>query len=301
MASASPLPEPDRLDRLVTLLDAACAEGGWHQAHRLVSVEPDPEGDPRAFAFGFRTLDEGQHPLEVLLGFVAPPAWTALGVVCFGWAAPGEVDESRHSTSGPRPSRHPERVRVRVTTIVDRRGRERATAALEDGTVVDEPGSGTVTDALRRALGVPTSPPPVGTEELFAAIWLGELAAADRPLAWTEAALLHPAMKLLATGFPKPQPEELIACGRSLHRAITWEKLRLRAVDGRFDAGEQIDEELARWMDHGMFARWVLAGLTPLPVLLGRCADVLAPDVLRRVRRALRAWNLDPPVADRAA
>jgi len=301
VASASPLPEPDRLDRLVTLLDAACAEGGWHQPHRLVSVEPDPNGDPRAFAFGFRTLEEGQHPLELLLGFVAPPAWTALGVVCFGWAAPGDVDADRHSTTGTRPSRHPERVRVRVTTIVDRRGRERATAALEDGTVVDEPGAGTVTDALRRALRLPTAPPPVGSEELFAAIWLGELAAAERPLAWAEAALRHPAMKLLATGFPKPQPEELISCGRSLHRAIPWEKLRQRAAAGRFDAGEQIDEELAAWMDDGMFARWVLAGMTPLPVLLGQCAAVLSPDVLRRVRRALRAWNLDPPVAEHAA
>lgn len=298
MASASQLPEPDRLDRLVTLLDAACGDGGWYQPHRLVSVEPDPEGDPRAFAFGFRTLEEGQHPLDLLLGFVAPPPWTALGVVCFGWAAPGEVDAGRHSTTSPRPSRHPDRRRVRVTTIVDRRGQERATASLEDGTVVDEPGAGTVTDALRRALRIPTAPPPVGTEELFAAVWLAEIAATGRALTWAEVALLHPAMRLLAGGYPRPQPEELISSGRALHRAMTWEKLRRRAAAGRFDAGNDVDEALAGWMDDGMFCRWVLAGVTPLPRLLGECAATLTPDVLRRVRRALRAWNLDPPLAE---
>lgn len=302
MAPETDLPEPDRLDRLVTVLDAACSRDGWHQPHRLVSVEPDPEGDPRAFAFGFRTLDEGQHPLELLLGFVAPPAWTAMGVVCFGWAAPGDdVDAARHRASGRRPSRHPERMRVRVTSIVDRRGRERATAQLEDGTVIDEPGSGTVSDALRRCLRVPTDPPPVGSQELFAAVWLADLAASGRALSWTEAALRHPAMRVLERGYPRPQPEELIASGRALHRTMSWEKLRQRAADGRFDAGADIDAALAAWMDAGMFARWVLGGLTPLPRLLADCAAVVSPDVLRRVRRALRAWNIDPPLAEHAA
>jgi hypothetical protein len=54
-------------------------------------------------------------------------------------------------------------------------------------------------------------------------------------------------------------------------------------------------------MDDGMFARWVLGGVPPLPLLLGRCAAVLSPQVVRRLRRALRAWNLDPPVAGVAA
>jgi hypothetical protein len=54
-------------------------------------------------------------------------------------------------------------------------------------------------------------------------------------------------------------------------------------------------------MDDGMFARWVLAGLPPFPPLLRQCARVLAPEVLRRLRRALRGWNLDPPLDLRAA
>lgn len=299
------LPEPDALDRLVTVLDAACAEAGWHQPHRLVSVEPDrnagPGGDQPGLAFGFRVLDAGQHPLDVLLGFTAPAAWAGLGVICFGWASPiahDQLDAARHTTSGPRPSQHPERMRVRVTTLVDRTGEERATATLEDGTVVDEPGSGTVTDALRRALDVPTAPAPVGTAELFAALWLADLAQAGRPQSWPEAALRHPAMQMLAGRFPSPQPEELIGCGRSLHRTMTWERLRQRAADGRIDLDVGIDAPLAAWMDEGMFARWVLGGVPPLPRLLADAASVLPADVLRRVRRALRAWNLDPPLAE---
>jgi hypothetical protein len=302
------LPEPDRLDRLVTLLDAAAADGGWHQPHRLVSVEPDgttttteADGDEPAFAFGFRTLDEGQHPLDVLVGFRAPAAWVGLGVICFGWASPvadDDLDAARHTITGRRPSQHPERRRVRVTTLVDRDGEERATATLEDGTVVDEPGTGTVTDALRRALGVPTAPPPVGTAELFAAVWLADLAAGRRARTWAEAALRHPSMRLLADRFPRPQPEELIGCGRSLHRTMTWERLRQRAADGRVDLDVPgIDASVAAWMDDGMFARWVLGTVPPLPRLLADVAAVLRPDVVRRVRRTLRAWNLDPPLA----
>jgi hypothetical protein len=299
------LPEPDRLDRLVTLLDAASAAGGWYQPHRLVSLEPDPDRDTfGAVTFGFRTLEEGQHPLDLLLGFVAPAPWSGLGVICFGWAAPaapGDLEAGRHTTSGRRPSTHPGRVRVRVTTLVDRRGRERATTTLEDGSVVDEPGVGTVVDALRRCLRLPTAPPPVGSAELFAALWLADLAASRRALTWPEAALRHPALRALGSSRSRPQPEELIGCGRSLHRAMPWEQLRQRAATGRRDAGIGIDADLAGWMDAGMFARWVLAGLPPLPRLLADCAAHLSPDVLRRVRRALRAWNLDPPLAEQVA
>ena len=307
------LPEPDRLDRLVTLLDAASSEGGWHQPHRLVSVEPvpnppdDAEAEAEAgsrLAFGFRILEDGQHPLDLLLGFVAPPAWTAIGLVCFGWAAPpedGALEAERHTTTGRRPSQHPRRQRVRVTTLVDRDGDERATATLDDGTVVDEPGTGTVTDALRRCLRLPTAPPPVGSAELFAALWLADVAAAGRPLSWTETALRHPALRLLAEHRQRPQPEELIGFARSLHRAVPWEQLRQRAADGRRDGGIGVEPSLAAWMDDGMFARWVLGGLPPLPRLLTDAARHLSPDVLRRVRRALRAWNLDPPLVERVA
>ena len=288
------LPEPDRLDRLVTLLDAACAGEGWHQPHRLVSVaDIDDDDDGDRVDFAFRVLGAGEHPLDHLLGFVAPESWSAIGLVCHGWASP--------PSSEGRPSEHPERRRVRVVTLLDRSGDERATATLDDGTVVDEPGSGTVSDALRRCLGLPTPAPPVGSGELFAAMWLTSVAAAGRRLTWTEAVMLHPAMQVLRAGGHRPQIEELVSCGRSLARAMPWGELRQRAASGVRDGGIGVAADLAAWMDDGMFARWVLGGLPPFTPLLRRCSTVLAPEVLRRLRRTLRAWNLDPPLDVRVA
>ncbi len=297
------LPEPDWLDRCVTLLDASFADGGWFQPHCLVSVEPgtDRDDDDRPLVdLGFRPLDEGQHPMEVLLGFRAPKSWRGIGSVCFGWAAPGDVDAKRHVVSGGRPSRHPDRQRVRVTCLVGRDGVERCTATMEDGSVIDEPGTGTVNDALRRCLDLATEPPPVPTTEVFAACWLEEIAAARRPLSWTEIADRHPSMRMLSGAGHRPQPEELIGAGRAMARAVDWKQLRLRVAAGA-EIGVDIRPEVADWMDEGMFARWVLAGLVPLPHLLAMCAEHLDPPVLRRVRRTLRSWNLDPPLAARVA
>ena len=288
------LPEPDRLDRLVTLLDSSCRDEGWHQPHRLVSVE---EVDDEGLQLAFRTLAAGEHPLDHLLGFVAPASWAALGLVCYGWASPPAVEGA-----GGRPSEHPDRRRVRVVTLVDRSGEERATATLDDGTVVDEPGAGVVSDALRRALGVATPPPPVASGELFAAMWLSSIASSDRRLTWPEAVMLHPAMQVLRrSGGRRPQVEDLVAGGRSLARAMPWGELRLRAAAGVVDGGVGVSPDLAAWMDDGMFARWVLGGLPPFTPLLRRCSAVLAPEVLRRLRRTLRAWNLDPPLDIRVA
>ena len=288
MDPAPLLPEPDGLDRIVTLLDASCRADGWHQPHRLVSVEEDEDG---VLSFGFRVLGPGEHPLDHLLGFVAPETWSAMGLVCFGWASPPAGD-----ASGLRPSEHPDRRRVRVVSLLDRHGEERATATLDDGSVVDEPGVGTVSDALRRCLGLATPAPPVGSGELFAAMWLSSVAASDRRLTWTEAVMLHPAMQVRARAGRRPQVEELVSSGRSLARAMPWGELRLRAAAGVSDGGIGVSADLAAWMDDGMFARWVLGGLPPFTPLLRRCATVLAPEVLRRLRRTLRAWNLDPPL-----
>jgi hypothetical protein len=284
-------PEPDRLDRFVTLLDAAFRDEGWHQPHRLVSLEADPD-DPEGLAFGFRVLPDGAHPLDHLLGFVAPPTWSALGLVCFGWASPPDAG---------RPSVHPARRRVRVVTLLDRDGDERSTATLDDGSVIDEPGVGTVADALRRCLGVATVAPASSTAELFAALWLGRVAAAPARLWWVEAARLHPAMEVLAAGGHRPQPEELVSAGRALHRALPWGELRLRAAAGRRDPGVEVPADLAAWMDDGMFSRWVTGGLPLLPTLVHRCARVLAPEVYRRLRRTLRGWDVDPPLSMRVA
>ncbi len=138
MSTAPLLPEPDRLERLVTTLDAVASSGGFYQPHQIFLVDD--------VAVELRLLPPDDHPLTHLLGFVVPPEWWAVGAVCFGWA---------RSMSAARGVRR----RARIVTAVDRDGHEAATTTLDDGSVIDEPGTGMVQDALRRCLGLPTAPP----------------------------------------------------------------------------------------------------------------------------------------------
>lgn len=232
----------DPLDRVVTLLDDAFREGGWHQPHFLVMVED--EGG--SLSLGTRPLPPGSHPLEHLLGFVAPASWSAFGAVCFGRVAPGDR-------------------RARVVTLVARTGEQHAVASFDDGTVVDEPAAGSVTDALRRCLGLPTPPPPCSTADLFASHWLASVLAAGRRLTWKEVASLRPG---------------------PVFDVVDWADLR-RTVAAGSPAPPGVSADVAAWMDDGMFARWVMAGHPPVDWLLDQLEAVQLPNVMRRIRRAL--------------
>ncbi|MBW3649042.1 MAG: hypothetical protein KY458_00590 [Actinobacteria bacterium] len=288
-APAPRLAEVDLLDRLVTLVDAASTGEGWFQPHRLVMVETD-RSDPSVVLLGQRALPEGVHPLDHLLGFRAPDQWLALGAVCFGWAAPSTTADVRHGTTSECPSAHPERRRVRVVTLVDRTGNACATAALDDGTVTDEPPQGAVVDALRRCLGVPTPPPPTTTAELFAVMWLQRLLSAPRGISWAEAAQGHPASAWLRSLGRRPGVDDLTTAGRALADTLDWRTLRTSVV--RQSETTLVAPELAAWMDDGMFARWVLANYPPLPALLEALEVILAPAFLGRVKRTLEGWAL---------
>lgn len=290
MGAARILPEPDHLDRLVSIIDAALLEGGWHQPHRLLMVEPD-EGHPGTFRLGQRPIAEGEHPLDHLLGFSAPPAWLAMGVVCFGWAAPADSIDGQRTAPGWA-SQHPDRRRVRVVTLMDRSGLEHATAALEDGTVIDGPGEGAVTEALRRCLGLPTPPPAVGTVEFFAQVWLQAVLASSASRTWARVAAAHPASSWIRSRQP-PTVDELVEAGRALEAVATWEELRLRTAQGGERWALLLDPELAAWMDEGMFARWVLADRPTLDELVDGLSRSASASVLRRVRRTLQEWGLE--------
>ncbi|MDP9441697.1 MAG: hypothetical protein M3P34_05900, partial [Actinomycetota bacterium] len=206
--------EADRLDRLVTLLDAGCSPGGWFQPHRLVMLETDPS-DPKALVLGQRVLPEGDHPLDHLLGFTAPPNWLGLGVICFGWATSEAGDRPRaraaHQSGGTRAraAHQSGATRARVVTLVERAGNVAATTALDDGTVSDEPAEGTISDALHRCLGLPTPPPTASSGEFFAVMWLHALLSAPRGISWADAAARHPASAWLRSLGRRPGRDDL--------------------------------------------------------------------------------------------
>jgi hypothetical protein len=239
------LPEPDKLERIVTLVDSAMAGRGWHATHMLIKIEETP--DASGFDLGMKELETDEHPVEALWGFEAPDSWSAIGVVTYGWASPWDAPEGRAS-------KHPDRVRARVTSIVDRGGREAATTVLEDGTVIDHPGISLLGDVLRRCVGAPTAPPP--PVQAFADLmWLREVVEVARqgPMSWRRAELLR------------------------VPADSTWPRLRARA------------EGYALWMDDGMFARWLFERLPPIESLLAEVDATMPPKLARRLRAEVAA------------
>ena len=235
---------------LVALATGADAELAEHRIDgALIRVAPDG-------TLSWRSL-HGAHPLQVLVGFVAPPEWAAIGVSNAGWAHPLDATG--------RPRRRPDAPSVQVTVLFSRSGV--AVGVLRKGAGVSElpdPPEGVVADACRRALVLPTAPPPATTAELWALTWLDRIvevaARAGGPAhlaAWPAVAALHPA----AGPPPHPaDPSALAAAAVALAEAWPWS--RLRSEPSVVDVpGVGRPADLAAWMDDGMWARWLLAGL----------------------------------------
>ena len=251
---------------LAALATAADAELAEHRIDgALIRVAPDG-------TLSWRSL-HGAHPLQVLVGFVAPPEWAAIGVSNAGWAHPLDATG--------RPRRRPDAPSVQVTVLFSRSGV--AAGVLRKGAVVSElpdPPEGVVADACRRALVLPTAPPPATTAELWALTWLDRIvevaARAGGPAqlaAWPAVAALHP-----AAGPPPhpPDPSALAAAAVALAEAWPWSRLRSEpSVVEVPGAGQPAD--LAAWMDDGMWARWLLAGLPGWTDALAAVHALLSP------------------------
>ena len=233
---------------------------------------------------------EGQHPGAALLGFTAPDACVALGVVTTGWSLPpgraeGDVANRR---LGPPASEAPDRVAVFSTVVVGRGCEVAGRFSLDGGeAVAGPPESGVLLDLLLRSLGCPTAPPAFGVLELLATIWLADLLAA--PSAnwdWPRVAGRHWAVRL----DPSRPVDELVVAGPELAVGLGWS--RVRRVAARRGWPGLCTAEEAAWLDDGSFARWVLGGYPPVSDLLDAVTATLRPAVARRVRAALEVWGL---------
>lgn len=250
----------------------------------------------------WRPLD-GAHPLDALMGFTAPSQWLALGVSSTGKAR--RLADAAGVSRDPAGESHTEPERVRITLLLDRSGDAAALMRLGDE-VVPLPGrpEGTVADACRRALGLPTHPPPTSTLGLWTLTWLdrvvevaGGADAAHRLRTWSQAAALHPAARPLrrpsavraVAGDRAPDPAGLAAAAAGLADAWPWSRLRSEPAVVELP-GPPVTPEVARWMDDGMFARWLLADLPGEADLLaavhGLLPASLADDVELVVREA---------------
>jgi hypothetical protein len=232
---------------------------------------------------------EGGHPLDVLLGFVAPDHWVALGVSTPGHAHPVGDDGRVDRSTDPSP--------IRVTVLFDRSGRA-AGRLRQSGEVAALPGSpeGVVADACRRCLGLATGPPPATTALLWTVSWLDRLVDAagvattsPRPPSWTDVARLHPAVSSPRPGTEAdvgPEPGALAAATVALAEAWPWS--RLRADPSLVDVPGPLPEpHVIRWMDDGMWARWLLSTFPAVGDLVAAVCGLLPGRVARAVVEAV--------------
>jgi len=256
----------EQLEALAAAVDAGAEERGWNEGHLLVRVEDD--------ALGFKEI-EG-HPLDSLLGFTAPAEWVALGVCAEGWMA--SLD------AGCRPSQAKGRMRMRSTVLVARDGAVASgmRVAGEEFKVMREEGStgsncsGTILDALKRALGVATAPPEVPFEGWVARMLLmliiGDVPRGHRRVPWCQLRSSLDSYK------------EVAADG-------SWETLRGIATK-RADMFADLTPADAAWMDEGMFSRWVIGGMPSYEHLLEEARKACTDEAFSQVRRQLKAWGL---------
>ncbi len=274
--------------------------------HLVAIVGPLAGTDTAAFDLLLRRLDG--HPADVLLGFVAPPEWSAVGVVITATARP--LDTSAQPSRPPRPLDQEEHIvfaylvaRDGVSVSVSRRpdGSRWETSA----TSLDETATGRVDDALRRVLGLPTHPPPADPAELWARLWLDRVltevgARPSQPWSWPTIAVLHPAAKLVIDDMRGRVSEVVEAMPRLaeiLARGRTWDDLRLGYVSGQWDA-PSIPSDVARWMDDGIFSRWLLDSVPPCGAALVALRDLLPSSLVTRIERTLDRWHVSTSVAD---
>ena len=247
----APVPLVEMITRTMTTIDEALGDD-FSSPAQLVFFETI--GDE--IRIGMKALPAGQHPLDALIGFVAPEGWDAFGALGHGWAA---------ALGRDRPSKAPDRRRVRSFHVCARDGSEvggfhvRATSLeIHDG----REAVGMVPDATRRCVGLPTPPPASPVAEVTAVEWLCALADAPGRLALP------------------PDPYESWA-------DLRWEVIaRNRIVPGL----TPVD---AAWMDDGIFSRF-LAGTDPaLDDALARARRAVGPAGVTEITSVLHDWGLE--------
>jgi hypothetical protein len=266
------------------------------------------------------------HPVDALMGTVAPDDWSAIGVVATGRAR--RLDRPTAAM-----------VPVLVVLLVDRSGAAVSLLPRLDGggryeavEAGDGP-EGLMLDLCRRALGLPTAPPGRPPLAWWAQLWLDgllrdALAVPGRVWTWGDVLVRHPLHDLLD---PDPDSDDCSTIGLADRLDLDADPAAGPAVCADADRGGVHEHrsrcgpddapvrfadaitsvvgghgwdrirrasavgpggEHAAWMDAGCFARWTLGKNLELPVLLAELRSVLPTPMVRSVAATLGRWEL---------
>jgi hypothetical protein len=246
----------------------------------LLHVAPDDDG----VRLGMKDL-EGHHPTNLLLGFVAPPEWHAIGSATAGRAY--DLDDRAERTGPHR--------RVHTVMLVSRTGEVAQRTVVNDDPELtarlNEPAEevvGEQIDLLRLALELPTEPPPCEATVYWSIEWLAALLATDTPATtWRDVVTTHPFVRLIIGDDEEGSDADW--CVEQLARlreVATWTSMRSLTAQGLLSMPGLCDRD-ARWLDDGAFARFVLTRCPPLSGLRAQVADVLPPSLGRRLDETL--------------
>ncbi|MCU1371253.1 MAG: hypothetical protein JWO77_2447 [Ilumatobacteraceae bacterium] len=265
--AASPSPplstDPPSLERIASVIHAATEDD---PVARIASIRLDASTE--TLDLGFWDVPPGPgHPIEPLVGFVAPAEWHAVGLTSSG---------RLHHLD--RPGQEAERA---LSTVL--LGRDGGAASIIGSPgrrtrTLHEPPVGLIPDVLNRVLGRPTPPPDAPTGQFVELTWLDRVATGllqqrSRVRSWRWLADRHP----LRGGGPVPAPEDLAARTAAYSEERTWAGLRSLAVAQELPAARRgppggSSAPACTWFDDGSLSRWLLSRLPP--------AEALVPDLV---------------------
>lgn len=264
-SSSPPLPnDPPSLAQLASLIHGSTCPTG--RLARVAYVQVDRTRE--SFDLGFWDIPAGPwHPVEPLVGFLAPHRWEAFGLI-----SSGRLRRLDHGDEPPEAT---------LSTVLLGRDGTAASVIGQPGTeprVLDERPTGLVPDVLHRVLGLPTPPPDAPTGALVDLSWLDRIASGllhqrGRGRSWRWLADRHP----LRGAGPVPAPDELAARTAAYSEERTWAGLRLLATTPDLPAVRMgppggTTAPGCTWFDDGSLSRWLLSQLPP--------AETLVPDLL---------------------
>ena len=266
------MPTAPTTDQLCALAEAIerSLDDDFDGPHAFVRVSETEEAGTAEF--GVKQLEPGEHPVDVLLGFVAPHEWAVFGTITFGWAAP---------LDGLRPSKHPKRSHVRAVQLIGRDGTEAAVMRTPDGEPVPLSSGmgpiarGNVPDCIRRSLNLPTAAPETPVAHLRAMRWLVKIAARCHP-SFNGEKLRWDAVRALLDEVPDR----------------SWADERWAAVSAEDGFDGEISSTEAAWMDDGMFSRWVRVCVGEPHEIAPVAQSVCSPHTWKKLKAELESWGI---------